>query len=1287
MIGVEEVEPLTIVNSVLLFLSRYFANKCIGKWLSKKEQQSALRSAMVEALECVHGSGYERAGYGVLDTSFLERDAVAEQLWSVLLDPTSNRDIDYELLVRESEAVYEDFKATPETKEAIELFVDLLIDQMWVRPALSDLLTARVIRQHDHLLTSRKKKILISHYLMRKRDEVCKDLSESLGDENTYVEPLLEGNIRSESLRSENTFVDPLLEDDHTVEYRQLSSEEESSAAEVNRYKPIDLIDSLLSKGTREFIVTAESGYGKTTLLRQTFLRLANLYDEKRLLPVLWLPREAESCNKDNIRSLLVSEFMKGGVFREDQIRSFVNLDFRDGNFVFLIDALDQIHLQSKIIGCFEGSDFSPNYVVLSSRPMAYDQERLHLKRYEQIHLRAFDRDRWSEYLGESRAAVLRGVVNDRIFEVPLLLKLVVQYWSESKKSVDSIKSRTGLYRSLLTDVLDRQEVRDATRRDTGTYPSVQDMHHNLRRLSYHTLMVGYLGQFRRSVARKILGQDLLCQVQSNGGILELLEMGDYFCFRHRSFQEFLAAEYLLECANTHNCDFSQFESYLFHPNWEEPIRFLAGLLDKENTERLVRFILQNASDRPLTIYHDEIRLACLCLTEMEFTSAQLRNSIVDRILEDLENPLLVERTIGYALLIYDPQIVSKLISLGTSKYSRLVRKALEEMRSPEVVDQLVDELQSDEEQVRQLAIEVLGNIKAQEAIKPLMSSLEDPSNEVKELAIRAFREIKAPEAAASLIRLLYNDDENLRVSAYLVLQDICSPEESAQLIRVLQDGHGGAAKWAAELLGKMKSTEAVAPLIQALRHENSELRESSVKALAEIGSPESIDPLIQSLLDRAAEVRASAAYALGELRCTEAQSPLMDALMDDNENVRACASRALGQIQSLQAVHPLILLLEDQSEWVRLLAAEALGEIGSPEAIQPLGKVLGDNSQEVSKSAAASLSRIKSTDSIKLLIRELGNRDELVQRNSALTLAEARCAETTQLLIEALGDNNEIVVKNVSFVLGKMRSTTAIVPLIEALATGSENSRIWAAYALGQIKSREAVKPLINALSDQSETVKQMVAFSLGELGSPLAVHDLITLLRNESEEVRVAAIAALGRIRSARAVEPLSRELRSKSTKVRYRTVRALREIETPEAVQLLVKALADRNEFIRLEAVISMFYLKPLEAVKPLSKIVLSKGASEYDKQLGINALGKIGCTSVSTLLIDAIEDKSEGVRDRAVNALGNMLGSEVIKRLVVAYKSNSSIDYRKNILNALVRCDRETRRAEKINHDVC
>jgi HEAT repeat protein len=307
---------------------------------------------------------------------------------------------------------------------------------------------------------------------------------------------------------------------------------------------------------------------------------------------------------------------------------------------------------------------------------------------------------------------------------------------------------------------------------------------------------------------------------------------------------------------------------------------------------------------------------------------------------------------------------------------------------------------------------------------------------------------------------------------------------------------------------------------------------------------------------------------------------------------------------------------------------------------------------------------------------------------------------KSVESLIKAMGDNERSVRTCAAKAMCKIGTPKAVVPLIKALADSDKEVRTYAGDALERI-GKSAVGSLIKALDDKQRIVRESAVNILDRLGwkpakdekgvkyyivkanleeyvdisTPAVGHDtkaqgddgknllkrvvdtLIIMLDHKLRSVRQKAAAVLDKL----GWKPAKDE-----TGLKYHIVKANLEkyidIGTPPIGRDIKTQGNDGKDILQktIESSIKILDEKQKSTRKKGAGILDKLGWQPTMDETGAKyyiAIGNIGkCTEIGTaavdLLIKELEDKNEGVRREAVNALGKIGDAKAVEPLVRA-----------------------------------
>ena len=268
------------------------------------------------------------------------------------------------------------------------------------------------------------------------------------------------------------------------------------------------------------------------------------------------------------------------------------------------------------------------------------------------------------------------------------------------------------------------------------------------------------------------------------------------------------------------------------------------------------------------------------------------------------------------------------------------------------------DLLASENPDVRQRAVEVLGDTAAAEALPVLVEvALSDESANVRFTAETVLHRIGVDE----LIRLLLHaEDPEVRAAAAWSLRISRSARAAAPLRQALSSDDVADVRMAAlNALAYFRDEETAQAVLAAARSDpETAVRVAAVHALGARNPEWAVEALVKLLgADAVAEVREAAAVTLGGLEDGAALQPLLDARANDPAAlVRVVAGEILEQ-WGLESLIRTLLSSEDAVE--RIAAALLLGERADPDSVPALGRALNDIHEGVREMALQALERM----------------------------------------------------------------------------------------------------------------------------------------------------------------------------------------------------------------------------------------------------------------------------------------------------------------------------------------
>ena len=212
------------------------------------------------------------------------------------------------------------------------------------------------------------------------------------------------------------------------------------------------------------------------------------------------------------------------------------------------------------------------------------------------------------------------------------------------------------------------------------------------------------------------------------------------------------------------------------------------------------------------------------------------------------------------------------------------------------------------------------------------------------------------------------------------------------------------------------------------------------------------------------------------------------------------------------------------------------------------------------------------------------------------IKLTDEHHAETTlSILLEMLQfksdeDNESFINVRTMCVrtIANYKDTSTVTALLNCMNNKKENYkvRLACADALGRIGDRYAVKPLLDLVEDDEEKsvyLKESAAFALGMIGDMKAVDPLVNILETKKGIIdkftflKERAIEALSKIdfkKNDRVFNALKNSLNDESVQVRVNAIEALSNTDDSRVPDILYSCLTDKSEEVVRNAIIALF-----------------------------------------------------------------------------------------------------------------
>ena len=473
----------------------------------------------------------------------------------------------------------------------------------------------------------------------------------------------------------------------------------------------------------------------------------------------------------------------------------------------------------------------------------------------------------------------------------------------------------------------------------------------------------------------------------------------------------------------------------------------------------------------------------------------------------------------------------------------------------------LLDNLESEDQDLRRRSIDLLGEFNVSAAVEPLVRALQDTDPQIRSSAAEALRRLEDPGTFQPFIPLLSDPDPEQRLLA-------------------------------AEALLKLEDEAVNGPLIALLQDEDVRVRRKALPVLERLDSTLALRLLVPLLEDSNAAVRSDAVQQLGSLHQEEGVLERLLAAADDpHRSVRYSAINALGKGGWPKALDRVIKALSDPDPWVRSGSVRVLGNWpGWKEArvLDGVIQALTDSDPTVREAAFEVVEWFRLRRAAGQLVECFKVSDAELRSKISKLLVKIGGALQWRALAEMVITRHQAADEAI-WILGRVRYRQALPDLREALEDKRPRVRSASAEALGTMRDPRSAGLLAALLKDPDISVRSSAAKALGHFRSPDLSDALLEALADPNRRVLWAAAESLGKHKDQRAIARIAsliRELEKPLEKTH--AVALLRFFPQPESVRVLIEALGDGDHGFLHQAcktLVKMARPQLIEALAPL------------------------------------------------------------------------------------------------------
>lgn len=303
------------------------------------------------------------------------------------------------------------------------------------------------------------------------------------------------------------------------------------------------------------------------------------------------------------------------------------------------------------------------------------------------------------------------------------------------------------------------------------------------------------------------------------------------------------------------------------------------------------------------------------------------------------------------------------------------------------VTDLLIEQLESEDLDIRKSAVVALGRIGDARATPALVEVLGEDS-ELVITAADALAKIGDPRAFDALLALVGDPNAAVRQAAVGALNSLGSPEMPGRVAPLLEDADPNLRESAVKIAGYFGYPECVGLLLERCRDEDERVRRAAVEHLPFLEDERATPALVRALRHETPKVRAAAAGAMAQAEGPDVSASLIEALGDEDSWVRYFAARSLGRLNVAESAEALARLARnDKANHVRIAAVEALGSVGGETAVAAVIPLLKSSEPDVVRVAIAALGRMENPAARPPLLEALQSPDAEVRAAAAEAL------------------------------------------------------------------------------------------------------------------------------------------------------------------------------------------------------------------------------------------------------------------------------------------------------------
>ena len=403
----------------------------------------------------------------------------------------------------------------------------------------------------------------------------------------------------------------------------------------------------------------------------------------------------------------------------------------------------------------------------------------------------------------------------------------------------------------------------------------------------------------------------------------------------------------------------------------------------------------------------------------------------------------------------------------------------------------IVEDLKSDDIDLRRMSAEDLGYSDNENAAFELINYLNDEDKSVRDAVAEALKKVSNEKACYEIVKLLSSNMIDVRNYAVDILTTL-NEKAIPSLIFSLDSNDYDIRKFAVDILGNIKATPSNKNLILMLNDPNDNVLVSVIEALGNIGSEESVPHLIK-IVNKGLTIKATIIEALGKIRSTQVIDFVLTTIDDDDSLISFLSIETMGKIgnklnlpilinyislkNELFTIPLLISILRIcNRENISILDTDAFTDINESEKLL---KSLEDLS--IRKHILENFENTLTADNIEKTNILLDHFDKDIKVCIIEKLKENYSSNFENIIIKLLTDRDSWIIYKASTFVGENKILNAEKILLNHLESDDELILISSIKNLGKIKSSIAKEKIIEIeMKTQNEDIKAEIKLYL---------------------------------------------------------------------------------------------------------------------------------------------------------------------------------------------------------------